>query len=84
MKIFFTYQREHVDFHGNEYGPPIGTDCTVVMDDGTELHGAAWCHDDDQPNKAYGRKLALKRAIAKLPKKQRVLIWMHYWEKFKR
>lgn len=82
MKIFFSYQRE-MDYKGHR-GIPFGTDCVVVLDDGTELRGSAWCHDDDQPNKAYGRKLALERAISSLPKATRTLVWMHYWEKFKR
>ena len=42
------------------------------------LRGMAFLHPNDQYDKAKGRKIALKRAIAILPRANRALIWEAY------
>jgi hypothetical protein len=45
----------------------------------TVTYGLAECHPNDRFIKSYGRKLALKRAIAGLPREERAQIWAAYF-----
>lgn len=56
------------------------TECLArPLDFDTDLWGLAECHPSDNFNKARGRKLALKRAIASLPREERGQIWKAYF-----
>lgn len=44
------------------------------------LYGAAFCHPNDQFSKRVGRKMALARALAPLPRNLRQQIWDAYFK----
>jgi hypothetical protein len=62
---------------------PRMTFCVVLRKGATDaattlLYGRSKCSKKDQFNKEAGRKLALERAIAPLPRTDRALIWSVY------
>lgn len=54
------------------------TTCTLIDDAGILNTASAYCSENDQFNKATGRKVALKRAVQYLPKEERTKIWKEY------
>jgi hypothetical protein len=72
----------NIDFrHSCISGPPV-TFCTVWAQTGQVPRfrcGSAYCSIRDQFCRATGRKLALTRAVADLPKHVRKAIWDGYW-----
>lgn len=43
------------------------------------LRGIACCHINDNFDRRIGRRIALTRAVKKLPRAIRSLIWAEYW-----
>jgi hypothetical protein len=73
----------NVDFrHSRISGPPV-TVCTLWTQTRPQVvrfrYGIACCSSGDQFCRATGRKLALTRAVAELPKHVRKAIWDGYW-----
>jgi len=60
-------------------GWPRYTVCTISAGDRRLTYGTAKCSAADQFCRATGRKLALTRAVAELPKHVRAAIWEGYW-----
>ena len=67
-----------VDFR-HCHGHPTYTLCRILVGDRYLTNGAARCSASDQFCRATGRKLALTRAVAELPKHVRKAIWEGYW-----
>lgn len=61
--------------------PPKQTGCLIFLSADRRLlgFGTANCSTSDQFCRATGRKLALTRAVADLPKHVRKAIWEGYW-----
>lgn len=65
------------DILGTKYFKAI-TYC-MLLKEGEQIDvGVAGCSLNDNFSKDIGRKLSLKRAIEKLPKKDRTVIWESY------
>jgi hypothetical protein len=62
----------------HQIGWPRYTLCRILAGN-RYLDGAARCSAADQFCRATGRKLALTRAVAALPKHVRKAIWDGYW-----
>ena len=60
-------------------GWPQYTICVISVDGRNLTGGTAKCCPSDQFCRATGRKLALTRAVAELPKHVRKAIWEGYW-----
>jgi hypothetical protein len=72
----------NIDFRHSRISFPPVTVCTVWAQTGQVprfRHGIAYCSIHDQFCRATGRKLALTRAVAALPKHVRKAIWDGYW-----
>jgi len=77
IKIKFYYEREKEE---DEKGAGLPTATHVKVFIGNDIYkGSAYCHSwYDFPVKEIGRKLALTRAIASLPKDLRAEVWAKY------
>ncbi len=68
--------------HDLGFNQPRTTTCEIVhYTDGSKsvvASGKSFCHPLDNFNKEFGRKTALSRAIANLPRADRMRIWSAY------
>jgi hypothetical protein len=80
-KISFYYDRDHIVGVTKGKGIPVGTHAEVVTPLGEVLVGSAWCHEEDNPVKEVGRKIALTRAVESLPFEERRKVWITYFSR---